>query len=412
MRNILIFFTIILIGCGKELEIIPIPPIQKTYTLIDTIISNQPFIKITGTINDSLYLDNNKSYVFAGKLIVGSDGILSIAAGTKMYAIAYKASTLIIERGGKLYCNGTVEKPVLFTSMEQLTNTAKPGDWVGIHINGNAQINDRFSSLVLEIGKYGRLENEKNDESSGLLKYVICSYAGAQLASSEGGLNLNGLGSNTELDYIQSINCKGNGIRIRGGTCKLTHIVSKNITGNHIRWEDGWQGKGQFWVAYNDTQTQDTITMIYGLNNLENDEPISNPILSNITINSIGTNVVRGIRLAEGTQGQIYNMIIANSDRAIRANDAFTNIVNGTLIVGHTLLMNNNINFYESTTSVANLFLDPKFQNIQDSIQLTTYIGVKLSGAKNPLSIFDGFTEANYIGAVNEANDWTKNWVQ
>ena len=71
------------------------------------------------------------------------------------------------------------------------------GQWGGIHINGNAVLNDRNETLVGIIGNYGKTVNGNDDENSATISYLRIQYAGAMQRNIGGALNLNGAGSGT-----------------------------------------------------------------------------------------------------------------------------------------------------------------------------------------------------------------------
>ena len=69
---------------------------------------------------------------------------LTIEAGTVIKGISVssgeKAASLIIEPGAKIMAEGTVDKPIVFTSDKEPGKRAT-GDWGGLIICGNARVN-------------------------------------------------------------------------------------------------------------------------------------------------------------------------------------------------------------------------------------------------------------------------------
>ncbi len=407
-----LFFGLILIhmSCGKDLPIITPEPL---YSIEKVTVFDKEVHLIQGIINDSLRLSNKNRYLIDGKLVVNNQGILSIEAGTIIYAKPNAMSYLLIDRGGKINAQGTSQAPIIFTSLNDINASATYGDWGGIHINGQAIINERSSSLTLEIGKYGRLESEENEDNSGVLSYARVEYAGEKIGITEGALNLNGLGSKTQIDHIQTYFSNGNGIRIRGGTVNVSHIMSTQTKGIGIRWDNGWNGNGQFIVANFSAPMTDTVTLLVGASSTVGNLPSSSPRLSNISLIGSKNIVSRGLRLGEGTHGMIYNMIIQKSDRAIRADNSFNEIIARKLFVKHSLLFDNLVNYFENVTSVAGILADPEFKNTYVPIPMQGYIGSTTSMAFDPKQIDDMFEPATYIGAVeNSQNNWTLNWTK
>jgi hypothetical protein len=404
----LILLILTLVSCGKEL---PIIEESKTYTVEPVTIDNNTYQKISGIINDSLFLSKNNAYLLDGKVVVNESGLLVIEQGSKIYAD--KGGLLLIERKGQIKAKGTDQEPIVFTSIADQSNTALPGDWIGIHINGQAAVNERADGLLLIIGKYGRLEDEIADDNSGSLTHVRVEYAGEPINNEYGGINLNGIGSNTTVDYIQVYKCLGGGLKIRGGNVNISHCISTQSYGSGIVWDNGWNGKGQYWIVNQTEFINDTITLLTGRSNSLNLSPRSNPILSNITLSSYPSMESRGLRLTSATLGNISNMIVTNTKRGVRADFSVQEILNKQLSVNHSVLFNNFINFYDNEESAATLFQDASFNNSNEVVQLNGYIGSSTQNAQDPATLDTWFNSSKYIGAVeNEQNDWTKNWAK
>lgn len=407
LHHIYILF-LLLTSCGKEL---PLFTEEKTYTLEEININNVTVIKISGIINDSLRLSFGKHYLLSGKCVIGANGILSIEDGVKVYA--EKDAVLIIERKGKLSAIGKKDSPIEFTSVNELYGGALPGDWVGIHINGQANINGRSTPLVIEIGKYGRQEDELDDDDSGELRYVKVKYAGQLMGGSSGAINFNGCGSNTKVDFVQAFYSKGFGIRIRGGKVNLFHCIATQTEGTGISWDNGWTGLGQYWIIH---QTQlissDTISMMLGKSSTENNAPRSNPTISNITIVGLDNQQSRGLRLNDATWASMYNMIVTRTNRGLRVDYLEDAILNDDLKIRNSRIFGNEIDFYNSESSKAGLFDKAFMGNNSNPVNLQGFIGSSNDNAFNPNSLDKRFEEAIFIGAVkDQASNWTNNWI-
>lgn len=403
---------IALYACEKD-EVI-IPGLQPTYTIEEITIEGNPVFKITGTINESITLTTDKAYLLSGLIFV--EDTLSIEAGTTIYAETNNLSALIIARKAKLLAQGNANNPIIFTSVAKLTGTPAAGDWAGLHINGQASLNTRSTALTEIIGKYGRTDVQANDgDNSGSLKYTRVEYAGKALGGSTGAINFNGVGSNTELDYLQAYQSLGSGIRFRGGAARLRHAVSTQTSGRAYRWDAGWHGLGQYWVAHYPQTTNDTLTGIEGRSGSIENLPISNPVLSNITIVGLGdissAPQVRGIRLRDSTQGKIYNSLITNCRRAVRADYSATFINNQQLVFANNNLFDNNPNYYDGSTSNASLFSNSIFNNTENPVTLNGYVGVDPGGVFSVENLEPWFESVTYKGAVSSSNNWAASWV-
>lgn len=406
-------FLFALQSCVKENITIPEPVL--TYSIRDTIIDGQTFKKIQGQINESITLGNTYQYLLEGGIYVNDS--LIIEKGSIFYAAVDTPSYLVFSRDASLIAEGTKEQPIVFTSLNDIYGTAQAGDWVGIHLNGNASINNRESALTEVIGKYGRTDASANDlDNSGIMKYCRVEFAGQSLNGTTGALNINGIGKNTIIEYIQIFNSNSNGIRLRGGAANLKFCMVKNSTGKSYRWDNGWRGLGQFWIAYYNQNQTDTITAIEGRSGTLLDLPISNPTISNISIigphDSTSNLLVRGIRFREASNGHIYNSLITNCKRAVRADYAQTSIDAGDLNFSYNNLFNNDPNYYSSSSSDAEVFDNPQFMNTQNYVELNNYVGTINDETFTIQSIHEWFDPVSFRGAVTSSSNWTIDWVR
>ena len=133
---------------------------------------------LSGTLTGEQTLDA-KEYILNGTVIIADGGRLNIPAGTTIKAREGFSSYLLVAQGGKLYADGTADKPIVFTA-----NTTSPvsGYWGGVIINGKAPISgaangETGSTEVDNNLKYGGTDENDN---SGTLEYVQLLYTGAR----------------------------------------------------------------------------------------------------------------------------------------------------------------------------------------------------------------------------------------
>ena len=135
---------------------------------------------LSGTLTGEQTLES-KEYILNGTVIVADGGRLNIPAGTTIKAREGFSSYLLVAQGGKLYADGTADKPVIFTA-----NTTSPvsGYWGGIIINGKAPISgqsaDKSDTGLTEIDNSFKYGGNVDDDNSGSLTYVQICYAGAR----------------------------------------------------------------------------------------------------------------------------------------------------------------------------------------------------------------------------------------
>ena len=141
-----------------------------------------------------------------------------------------KAASLIIEPGAKIMAEGTVDKPIVFTSDKEPGKRAT-GDWGGLIICGNARVN-QTKRPVIEGGpgtEYGNTTSDEfNGESSGKLKYVRIEFAGYPLEPDKeiNGLTFGGVGSGTEVEFVQVSYSNDDSYEWFGGTVNAKHLVA------------------------------------------------------------------------------------------------------------------------------------------------------------------------------------------
>jgi hypothetical protein len=154
---------------------------------------------LNGNITTITTLTSDKTWTLKGYVYVTDGAKLIIQPGTTIISDIAEKGALIIERGAQILAEGTVSKPIIFTSGKP-TGEKTPGDWGGVVILGKATTN-RTSEPTIE-GGIGRPYGGTNDlDNSGIVKYVRIEYAGiAAMPNSEiNALTLGAVGSGTNL---------------------------------------------------------------------------------------------------------------------------------------------------------------------------------------------------------------------
>ena len=143
-------------------------------------------------------------------------------------------------------------------------------------------------------------------------------YAGYKFNADKeaNGFTFYGVGNGTKLEYLQAYAGTDDGFEWFGGSVNAKYLVSTNNSDDSFDWTEGWTGKGQFFIAYQEDQTTlgyDCDALIEADNNGDNATltPVSCPVLANLTL--VGNNSEegkRGIRLRAGTYAKIYNTLV------------------------------------------------------------------------------------------------------
>ncbi len=315
---------------------------------------------------------------------------------------------ILVEQGGKINANGTASQPIVMTSERK-----EPGAWGGVHICGYAPINAGVTAKS-EIGDapYG---GSNVADNSGILRYIRLEYTGYAFSEEKeaNGFTFYGVGNGTVAEYLQSYKGSDDGFEWFGGTVNCKYLVATDNTDDSFDWTEGWQGKGQFWVAVQTSAECDCL--IEADNNSKNAtaSPVSHPIIANITLIGNGsTTAKRGIRLRAGTEAEIYNTLVVGKPQCITTETSQTenSLVSGTSKLSY---------IYTSGSVVANegiyssaLFTSNDNNQINQQISFTnTYVGT-IAGGKDMSSVNNFFSNAPFKGAVSADNNWTAGWTR
>lgn len=287
---------------------------------------------LSNNITADLSLNANTAYVINGQVFVKNNATLTIPAGTTVSVIPTtdRASkgVLVITQGAKLIVNGTVDKPVVFTSAA----TAKaPGDWGGIIINGKAPTNiGSGNSAGLAISDDTKYGGSIADDNSGSIKYLRLEYCGGINPDAEdewavdkvSGLCLESVGSGTTIDNVMVTHSNDDAFQFVGGTVNATHLIAYNNGDDDYDFDLGYEGKLQYLLSYRTGLTSTHALRANGIESYNDETPTSNkpytrPVISNITIigpqgmETTKTNLNQGIYIRKGTRFAIQNSIVA-----------------------------------------------------------------------------------------------------
>lgn len=265
-------------------------PAFAQLTPFDSTITNNGGAGITG----SVVLDKNKVYLLQGFVYVRNGGTLTIPAGTVILGEKSSQGSLIIERGGKIYANGTAQEPIVFTS-QQPAGLRTRGDWGGIVLCGTAANNKGNFIVEGNIGSiagYGDalFPTQNDNDNSGILRYVRIEFPGiAYTANNEiNGLTLGAVGKGTTIEHLQVSYSGDDGFEFFGGTVDAKYLISYKTYDDDFDTDFGYAGKIQFGVVYRDPQLADFSKS----EAFESDNdgtgstasPRTNPIFSNFTV--------------------------------------------------------------------------------------------------------------------------------
>ena len=362
---------------------------------------------LTGNITANATLTSGSSYKLSGGLHVKAGNTLTIEPGVTIVAVDDDVPDyILIEQGAKIDAQGTASNPIVMTS-----ELKKSGAWGGIHICGRAHTN-AGEGVLSEIGNapYGGSDDSDN---SGTLRYIRLEYTGFALDEEHeaNGISFYGVGNGTTVEYVQAYKGSDDGFEFFGGSVNVKHMVVTDCTDDSFDWTEGWNGRGQFLVAYQSGEEECDCLMECDNNGNNFDAtPVAHPILSNLTlVGDNSANNTRGIRLRAGTQAEIYNSIITGKAKCITLETEQTEqaLLSGTSKLQH-IAMSSDLDS-ENGIYTAEMFAAAT-GNSTDYVNALAndYVGT-LSGGVTPDDPF--FTRVDYKGAVSASDDWTSGWT-
>jgi len=420
-----------LTSCKKDEEETPPPATGST-------------IEISGDITNNTTWSSLNKYVLKGFVYVKAPAVLTIEPGTIIRGDKATKGTLIIERGAQILAVGTQNKPIVFTSNEAKGNRSY-GDWGGIIICGNAPVNLPGGEGTVEVGTNALYGGTNAADNSGKLKFVRIEFCGIAFQPNQeiNGLTMGGVGSGTEIEYVQISYSGDDSFEWFGGNVDAKHLIAFRGWDDDFDTDNGYTGRVQFAAAMRDKDIADQS----GSNGFESDNdgqgttatPNTKAIFSNVSIygpleassTTINTQFKRGAHLRRNTQTSLYNSLIAGFPTGlfIDGSLAETNANNGSLQVRNTVIAGCTTPLTASASfDIQTWFNTAGFGNsvLPNSVDVQSYYPVNLaspsflpqsgsallSGADFSASSLQGgfFTSVNYRGAFG-SNDWTQGWT-
>jgi hypothetical protein len=305
-----------------------------------------------GDITSDMTLTSNKVYYLNGWVYIKDGATLTIEPGTVIRGSKANKAAIIVEKGAKIMAEGTLEKPIVFTS-NQAAGSRSYGDWGGVILLGKATVNK--VDPIIEGGPTSTYGGFDDADNSGIMKYVRIEFPGIAFQPDKeiNGLTFGGVGNGTTIDYIQVSYSGDDSYEWFGGAVNVKHLIA--LRG----WDDDWDtdygfhGMAQFCVSLRDPDVADPGS---GSNGFESDNdatgstdtPITSAVFSNISCfgplvtpnTSINVNFKRGMHLRRNTSLSIFNSILAGyaTGLFIDGTAAQANATNGDLNVRNTIL--------------------------------------------------------------------------
>lgn len=370
---------------------------------------------------------NDKIYVLDGFVFVNAGQTLTIQPGTVVKGkpgTGANASALIVAQGGMINACGTASQPIIFTFEADPLDGSVPitttGQWGGLIILGNAQLNTVPATQNVEgiptsepRGAYG---GSNDNDNSGSLCYVSIRHGGTDIGAGNeiNGLTLGGVGAGTTIHHIEVVANADDGVEFFGGVPNLKHILVSNVLDDSFDYDQGYRGKGQFWVAIENANS-DRGGEHDGGTSPEDGMPYATPMIYNATY--IGNGVSRALTFRDNAGGEYHNSVFHDFGQGIDIEDLasgedsksrldagqlrFAGIVLSN--IGSNNIVDNNGVDLSGHASITNT------STISASISASNPVpGSSLgSGIASGDSWYDNVT---YIGAF-DATNWAQGWT-
>lgn len=360
-------------------------------------------------ITENVTLETGKTYTLNGGVHVKSGATLTIQPGVTIVAQHDETvDYILIEQGAKIDAQGTAAQPIVMTSEKK-----EAGAWGGLHICGYAHTNNGSGKSEIGNAPYG---GNNDADNSGTLKYIRLEYTGYAFDEEHeaNGVSFYGVGNGTTVEHLQAYQGSDDGFEFFGGSVNVKYMVVTSCSDDSFDWTEGWSGKAQFLVAYQEGESSlgyacDCLMECdnNGTNNAAT--PVAHPTIANATLIGNGGDA-QGVRLRAGTQVELYNTIITGKGKplTVETNETENALKDGTSKLEYVAISGElsskqgiytNADFAQATGNLTN----------QEFSWTGKYVGT-LDGGKD-LSADSFFTKTDYKGAVKSGDDWTSGWT-
>jgi hypothetical protein len=438
--------ALILGGCSDDDDSTPIKPNPA-----DT------RAELAGNILGNRTLNADSVYVLKGFVLVQPGAVLTIPAGTRIEGDFATKGALITVRGsgsqasGKIIADGTASKPIIFTS-SQAAGQRKRGDWGGVVLNGLAPTNWAGGTGIGE-GNTGAYGGTKADDNSGILRYVRIEYGGTKITPDNeiNGLTLNGVGSGTIIEHVQTHFIADDGFEWFGGTVNGKWLVSSGNDDDAFDMDYGFSGKLQFLLALQDPELANrglemdndasgssnvTAAPTSGAEGLSYDgtQTLTNPLIYNWTVIGAGKEKANddnndGLYIRRNSQARFANVLISNFGNfavVVDGSGSIGHMTSGASYIKNSIFHGGKGGYAHRTSSGTAVQTIPMEWNTRETDPMLTSIvftspdprpkagSPALSGAADPTQdpMSKGFfTAAPYVGAFDGTNNWLSGWT-
>lgn len=366
--------------------------------------------------------------------ITGNTVTLNIDAGVVIYG-ATGRSYLIANRGSQLNVNGTVDRPVVFTSRNNVlgaVSNSSSQQWGGVVLLGRAPVSDCITGAnpANQLDCQQELEGEAiptlfggntPGDDSGDLEYFQIRYSGFTLASGSElqSLTTGGVGSGTGFSFFQSYNSSDDGMEFFGGAPKMDHSIVVGAEDDSYDIDTGAKADLQYAIVVQ----RDGI----GDNSLELDSPNSdfdftaiprtNAKFTNFTF--IDRSGSQALRVRGRADLNMSNGIVVSDGNCLRVDEedgaaAGSRADEAGPIVFNSVLFDCDSVDDNSRNDVNNFFGAGNQENYASTL---TNLFVNTAAEDGYTPIFDAttvssfFETTTFVGAASSTDTWFQGWT-
>ena len=265
----------------------------------------------------------DNEYILNGLVFVSEGSSLTIQPGTVIKGKpgqGENTSALVVARGGKIFAEGTADKPIIFTA--EADDVSNPNDlprdarglWGGVIILGRANLNSEPGETPIE-----GIPTTEPRGIYGVFRYVSIRHGGTDIGAGNeiNGLTMGGVGSGTVIEYVEVYNNQDDGFEWFGGTVNTKYLVSAFNGDDAFDYDEGFRGKGQFWFVIQDAETGNRAGEHDGGTTPEDGTPYAIPVIYNATYIGSGEFSTNGdndvvLKIRDNAGGKYHNSIFTD----------------------------------------------------------------------------------------------------
>jgi hypothetical protein len=299
--------------------------------------TDKSVVAVSGQITGKVTWSADSIYKLQGFVRVMDGAELTIQPGTIIIGERSSKGTLIVQMGGKIFADGTAEKPIIMTS-EREPGFRNPGDWGGLVICGKARNNITAATgqpTELE-GGYGGFHGGNDDnDNSGIIRYVRIEYAGVPINPNEevNSLTLGSVGKGTIIENVMASYGLDDAFEWFGGTVDCKNLIAYRCLDDDLDVDLGYSGRVQFVLSIRGEMLADQS----GSNGFEVDNngsgstasPLTCGVFANITIlgpkvdreNPINLQFQHAAQLRRNSRISIYNSFMTGYPNGLYIDD-------------------------------------------------------------------------------------------